>query len=304
MPWIRVIPSVSDVHNTGQIEPDILQRWKARVNIAQRNNFSSIFRRRVAFTIAPMSGGSVSEFMDRRAVDLRTGGRYSFANWYDHHGNRREFACRTSRISPYQMLVEAPVIGPVGDRVISFFGEFGKIDGWVTDVSGPRFLIEIAVTRHVRERLAAKLAWLEKKQKDSVVEARAMRRLIPDNPHTNLIFADGSTLSCFVIDVSPSGVAVSADAEPEVGTRLAVGRAVGHVIRRFNEGFAVKFDRLIEPAFLEENIRPPSDIAAYGVTRRNTASAAQSSAAVVPLNVCKLTGSVATLPEEQIWLLD
>ena len=236
--------------------------------------------------------------MGRRAVDLRTGGRYSFANWYDQHGNRREFACRTSRISPYQMLVEAPVIGQVGDRVISYFGELGRLDGWVTDVSATRFLIEIAVTRQVRERLAAKLAWLEKKQKNEVVDARAMRRLIPDNPHTNLIFADGSTLNCFVIDVSPSGVAISADAEPEVGTRLAVGRAVGQVVRRFNEGFAVQFDRLIEPAALEKMIQPPRDIASSA--GKYVAPSLQSTG---PSSIVRLTGSAALLSEEKIWLV-
>ncbi len=254
-----------------------------------------------AFTDGRMLNRSVNQFMDRRAVDLRTGGRYSCANWYDQHGNRREFACRTSRISPYQMLVQAPVMGPVGDRVITFFGELGKLDGWITDVADTGFLVEIAATRAMRERLAGKLAWLEKKQKNAVVEARAMRRLIPENPHTNLIFADGSTLTCFVIDISPSGVAVSADAEPEIGTRLAVGRAVGHVVRRFNEGFAVQFDRPVEPALLEEMIRPPSDMEVY---RRTRPGPITPPAVKAPAALCGLTGSAALLPEERVWLVE
>ena len=58
---------------------------------------------------------SFDEFMQRRAVDLRTGGRYSLASRRDMQGNRREFACRTTRISPFQMLVAAPVLGPRGE---------------------------------------------------------------------------------------------------------------------------------------------------------------------------------------------
>ena len=115
----------------------------------------------------------------------------------------------------------------------------------------------------MREQLASKLAWFQKNQNNAVVDARKQRRFIPENPHTNLIFGDGSTVCCFVIDVSPSGIAVSADAEPEVGTRLAVGRAVGHVVRRFNEGFAVQFDQLQDGAKLEELIRPPRDLSMY-----------------------------------------
>ena len=206
---------------------------------------------------------SVSEFMQRHAVDLCTLGRYSLANLRDVHGNRREFACRTTRISPFQMLVAAPVPGVRGDRVITFFGELGKLDGWITDVVEGSFLADIAATKKTRERLATKLVWLEKKRKDAAVDVRQQQRQIPGNPHTNLILADGTTLSCFVIDMSPSGIAVSADFQPELGMRLSVGRGVGEVVRRFNEGFAVKFDRVHDPNYLDQMIRPPVDMPVY-----------------------------------------
>ena len=54
---------------------------------------------------------SAQEFSRQRAVDVAVGGRYSLANWYDPQGNRREYACRTSRISPFQMLVAGPLLG-------------------------------------------------------------------------------------------------------------------------------------------------------------------------------------------------
>jgi hypothetical protein len=244
---------------------------------------------------------SFNEFMQRRAVELRTGGRYSLSNRRDMQGNRREFACRTTRISPFQMLVAAPVLGPQGERVISFFGELGKLDGWITDVVEGGFLVDIAVTRKMREGLATKLSWLEKKQRDAVVDLRKQQRLVPENPHTNLIFADGTTLSCFVIDVSPSGVAVSADVEPEIGTRLSVGRAVGHVVRRFNEGFAVQFDRVHEMDYLEQMIRPPTDLPSY-LTRPPTSPLPSAANDRAPAS--GLTGCVASLPEENVWLID
>jgi hypothetical protein len=245
---------------------------------------------------------SVSEFMERRAVDLRTGGRYSLASRHDSQGNRREFACRTTRISPFQMLVAAPVLGPKGERVITFFGELGKLDGWITDVAESGFLVDIAVTKKVRTRLASKLAWLDKKQKDAVVDVRQQHRLVPENPHTTIIFADGTTLSCFVIDVSPSGVAVSADIEPEIGTRLAVGRSVGYVVRRFNEGFAVQFDQLLPGTDLEVMIRPPVDAPVY----RASPPLAPRPELVTPAprKLCSVTGSAALLPQESIWLID
>ncbi len=245
---------------------------------------------------------SFNEFMERPAVDLRTGGRYSLANRRDMLGNRREFACRTTRISPFQMLVAAPVLGPTGERVITWFGELGRLDGWITDLVEGGFLVDIAATKRARDRLANKLVWLDKRKSEAVVDARRQQRVTPQDPQTNLILGDGTTLSCFVIDVSPSGAAVSADIELEIGTRLAVGRAVGQVVRQFREGFAVQFDRLHHPSDLEQMLRPPVDMPRY----RSPLEIPPERADITPdqRNVCGVTGSAALLPEKSIWLVD
>ena len=116
---------------------------------------------------------------------------------------------------------------------------------------------------------------------------------------------------CFVIDVSPSGAAISADVDPEIGTRLAVGRAVGHVVRRFNEGFAIQFDRVYEMDYLEQTIRPPQDLPTYLSQRPQDLPTYLSlpPTASFPSNangasVSGLTGCVALLPEENIYLID
>ena len=167
------------------------------------------------------SAVSTTEPFDRRSIDLRLGGRYSLANRRDAQGNRREFACRTTRVSPYQMMISVPVIGAVGERVVSYFGEFGKLDGWVSQHVEGGFLIDLAVAKDKREQLAGKLSWLQKQQKDTVRDARGQERVIPENPHSTLIFADGSALGCFVIDMSPTEAAVSADVQPAIGSPLA-----------------------------------------------------------------------------------
>ena len=244
---------------------------------------------------------SLGKFMEDRAVDLRAGGRYSLASRRDLQGNRREFACRTTRISPFKMLVAAPVVGPIGERVITFFGELGKLDGWISDVVENGFLVDIDVTKKARERLARKLVWLEKKQKEAVVDVRGQQRIAPENPHTNLIFADGTTVSCFVVDVSPSGAAVSADIDSEIGTRLSVGRSVGQVVRRFDEGFAVQFDRLNGPSCLEAMIRPPLDIYVYRSPLEVPPERNYTDAVRVARGV---TCDRAALPQQVVWVLD
>ncbi len=56
-----------------------------------------------------------------------------------------------------------------------------------------------------------------------------------------MILADGTTHSCFIIDMSIAGAAVSAEVQPPVGRPLAVGACIGRVVRLLPNGFAVKF---------------------------------------------------------------
>lgn len=213
---------------------------------------------------------SVKEFLKQRAVKVAVGGSYTLPNWYDPQGKLRTFACRTTRVSPFRMLVEVPVVGKVGDRLTSYFRDFGNFDGRISDTVAGGFLVELEMVRSMREKFAGKLTWLEKKQKNpSIPDARKDARIIPASSHSTLTLADGNTQACFVIDMSVSGAAVSAQLQPEIGTPLAVGACIGRVVRLLPDGFAIKFvesqnrhdlDRLI--------IRPVPPPSAAARTRR------------------------------------
>ncbi|WP_398478398.1 PilZ domain-containing protein [Tardiphaga sp.] len=185
---------------------------------------------------------SVEKFLRQRAVNVVVGGQYTLSNWLDPEGKPRSFACRTSRVSPFRMIVDAPVMGRLGDRIDTYFGDFGKLEGEISDTVSGSFLLELMLTRPQRQKMSDQLTWLEKKQKDpSIKDGRKQARIVPASPHSMLTFADGTMKSCFVIDMSSSGAAVSADVQPEIGTPLAVGACVGRVVRHLAGGFAVKF---------------------------------------------------------------
>ncbi len=185
---------------------------------------------------------SVEKFLRQRAVNVVVGGQYTLSNWLDPEGKPRSFACRTSRVSPFRMIVDAPVVGRLGDRIGTYFGDFGKMEGEISDTVSGSFLLELMLTRPQRQRMSDQLTWLEKRQKDPTIrDGRKQARIVPASPHSMLTFADGAMKSCFVIDMSPSGAAVSADVQPEIGTPLAVGACVGRVVRHLDGGFAVKF---------------------------------------------------------------
>ena len=169
-------------------------------------------------------------------------GSYVLPNWYDPQGKLRIFACRTTRVSPFRMMVDVPVVGRIGDRLTSYFREFGNFEGTISDTMTGGFLLELKMEPAMRAKLADKLVWLEKRRKDSeIVDARQDARFVPKSPHSRLTLADGSVHPCFIIDVSLSGAAVSSEIQPPNGTPLAVGACVGRVIRPLPHGFAVKF---------------------------------------------------------------
>jgi hypothetical protein len=208
---------------------------------------------------------SVKEFLKQRAVSIAVGGQYTLANWFDSQGKPRTFACRTSRVSPFRMMVAVPVVGRVGDRIASYFGDFGNLDGHISDTIPGGFLLELAMSGTMREKFANKLTWLESKQKNpAILDARRQARIIPASPHSTLTFADGTVRSCFVIDMSVSGAAVSAEVQPPIGMPLAVGACVGRVVRLLPDGFAVKFVEQQNRSDLERRVIRPAPLSAGG----------------------------------------
>jgi hypothetical protein len=188
---------------------------------------------------------SIERFLRQRAVDIVMDGTYVLPNWYDPQGKLRTFACRATRVSPFRMMVDMPVVGKVGDSLTSYFRDIGNFEGTISDTAKSGVLLELEMTQAMRAKLADKLTWLEKKTKDpaSISDARKNPRFVPQASQTTLTLADGAIHGCFVIDASLSGVAVAAEIQPPVGTPLAIGACVGRVIRHSTNGFAVKFAR-------------------------------------------------------------
>jgi chemotaxis response regulator CheB len=203
-----------------------------------------------------------AEAQAARSVDgermLTISGRYSFKNWYGSDGKVREFSCRLTGITPHEMALIVPVMGRKGADVTVECEEFGQLEGTVDRATSLGFSMQIKATEEERQKLADKIAWHEKFQKKETVDNRKHKRIVPANPLSSLMLADGSRLRCFVIDMSISGVAVSADIMPELRMPLAVGKVVGRVVRHMPGGFAIEFVEKQEMPSLERLIIQPT----------------------------------------------
>jgi hypothetical protein len=181
---------------------------------------------------------------DERRVAVSLPGRYSLADADSLRGERRLFACRAVNLSTRAMAVTAPVTAKVGVTVIADIEQLGRLKGTIIREFKLGFVIGIAAGDEEREKLAARIDWVEKHKNLEIPDGRAHARFIPRRPHTLLVLPDGSMRPCFVVDISVSGAAVSADIVPKIGAVLAVGSVVGRVVRYFPGGFAVKFATL------------------------------------------------------------
>lgn len=155
------------------------------------------------------------------------------------------FSCQTQSISPSQVVIAAPVVGEPGNKVSANIDEIGIIRGYIKQIIDRGFSIHIDPDENDIRALTARVTWLKKRVTQRVGDSRAFKRFLPRNPHTKLLCADGSLLDCFLIDLSRSGAALSADTAPQIGTPFAVGKMIGRVARVFEGGFAVQF---LEPA--------------------------------------------------------
>jgi len=185
--------------------------------------------------------------------------KYNIADRRDlETGSRLFFACRVEHITPMEMMISVPVTGDIGDPVLVQVDRLGDLRGLVARRTRVGFVMSISATPPERAKLKAKIDWFQKNRARQVVNRRTHDRLTPSNPHSTLIFGDGSTHRCFVIDMSSSGAAVSANAAPDAGTALALGSVVGRVVRHLPNGFAIRFVNAIDVAALEDLLIKPS----------------------------------------------
>ena len=138
-------------------------------------------------------------------------------------------------------MLAAPVSGIKGEWATVQVGDLGLLKVRVEDILDFGFSASIAATDEERVKLAQKIEWVKKRALYSLPDQREHRRVIPRSPRARLLFGDGRQMDCFLIDISLSGAAISADFYPEVGLPLAVGRVVARVVRHLEVGFAVQF---------------------------------------------------------------
>lgn len=174
-------------------------------------------------------------------------GRYMLAD-------KREYPCQTLDMSVGGVSLFAPVRGAIGERVIVYLDQLGRIEGLIARHTKNGFALSMSLPLMKREKLAEQLTWLINRDALGMAEDRRHERVTPRATRTVLRLSDGQTHPVKLIDISLSGAALAAQVQPALGSTVTVGQTSGTVVRHFTGGIAVEFFRPIPVEGFNENI--------------------------------------------------
>lgn len=172
-------------------------------------------------------------------------------------GKPAVYACRLCSISTSVAVLIGPVVGAPGEKITAHFEPFGILHGTVGHKVTDGFAMDLVLSEAERNALIGKIVWQRRRAAKQAPDKRTHKRFAPRDPRTILTLRDGRRIPGFVIDVSASGVAVSAELTPDLGTPMIVGKIVGYVVRRLEVGFALKFAEPREYEQLETLLAAP-----------------------------------------------
>lgn len=175
-------------------------------------------------------------------------GRYMLAD-------RTEYACQIRDLSPDQATFIGPAVPQVGEHVIAYIEEIGRVEGDVAQASADSFLLTFTVPASKRDKIAAKLNWMQVQAEDASADMRRHTRHEPSGQtNTTLTLPDGRTYRCEILDISLSGAAIKVPVIPSIGTQVVLGKSRGTVTRIHECGVGIEFQQLLDEPELRRQI--------------------------------------------------
>jgi len=170
-----------------------------------------------------------------RRIKVRLAGRFM-------REDQQEYPCYTNDISAGGMNISATVNCEIGEYIIFYIEELGRIEGHVVRNHDDGFAITIEASDHKREKLVASLTWILNRHELDGIEARRHLREVPTNPTTKLVRADGSEIDARIMDLSLGGARVKLNAKLKTGEKVWLGKSSGYVVRVGEDDIAIQFE--------------------------------------------------------------
>jgi c-di-GMP-binding flagellar brake protein YcgR len=196
----------------------------------------------------PLLEAKIQERRRHQRVKVVLPGRYMLED-------RREYPCRTVDISPGGVAFAGLAKGRIGERVVAYLTQIGRVEGTIARHFDEGFAIQMRLPVLKREKLADQLTWLANRQALGMAEDRRHERITPRFSHATLKMPDGHEYLAKLVDISVSGAALAVAAQPPIGSSVVVGDTAAQIVRHFEGGIAVEFNRPFPVDTFDENIK-------------------------------------------------
>lgn len=166
-----------------------------------------------------------------------------------------EYPCRTVNMSPGDMTLIAPVKAKVGEKVVIYLDEIGRLTGLAMRETETGFSVIMNLPAFKRDKLADQITWFANRYLFQSVEDRRHDRVVPLMQRTLLRFPDGRENIVKIADISLSGAGIETDLRPEIGSRILLGSTPAMIVRHYDGGVGAEFERPFRLGELDESTR-------------------------------------------------
>lgn len=155
--------------------------------------------------------------------------------------DRREHSCELAEVSAggVKIMTDAPL--DLNDRIVLLTGGLGRLEGRVLRLVKGGAAVLLRCSDRKRERIIECLTWIAHEQGVRMQDQRRSPRF-PLQGRTGVERLDtGHCFTAGMIDVSATGMLLTAPKPPEIGAQLRVLARRAIVVRLDGEKFAVHF---------------------------------------------------------------
>jgi len=133
-----------------------------------------------------------------------------------------EYPCSTIDISPAGVAIRGFAKGFIGERVVLYLDEIGRIEGVVARFFGECFAIRVNAPEKKRERLAKKIQQLAEHPRDGALESDRDGSELRDEPQPAPRVPERSDRFGRLINVSYSGEQAAGETAPRASSLLTI----------------------------------------------------------------------------------
>lgn len=166
--------------------------------------------------------------------------------------DQREYPCKLCDISIGGASIYSPIEVVMGERIIAYIDQLGRVEGNIMRVFEDGFAMDIKATRYRKEKMAAQMTWLVNRRDMKIADERRHERIAPKNDIGQLKLADGIIIQCRMLDVSLSGASIETTARPEIGHEVLLGKLKARVTRYHDAGIGLEFIDIQNPSALRK----------------------------------------------------